>query len=202
MAKIRYHKQKCRPPKGRKIDSIVGEDYKNNYKERLQRYSEFAHQHHKACVKAKEILLRNGIIPTCMAEHIGIIVVNKCLKRNIFINTQKLEKLLVLMQIEHMKRVKKKLFPEDIYVWKCGVVIEEVDSSFAKYAIECTEEQEELILLLEEQEKTINYVLEVYGNMDAMEINELPEVQKLISMSISVNGEKVIPSDIMLGMYL
>ena len=50
----------------------------------------------------------------CMACEFGKIVINKCLERNIFINTQKLEKLLVLMQIEHKERVKKVLFPEAV----------------------------------------------------------------------------------------
>ena len=53
-------------------------------------------------------------IVMCMAGEIGKIVVNKCLERSIFINTQKLQKLLVLMQIEHLERVKKELFSEKI----------------------------------------------------------------------------------------
>lgn len=100
------------------------------------------------------------------AGEVGKIVVNECLKRNIFINTQKLGKLLVLMQIEHMSRVKTALFPQDILVWDCGVVIEEVDQGFIQYAIECKEEQIEYILLLDEQMKTVEHVLKIYGNWD------------------------------------
>ena len=138
----------------------------------------------------------------CMAGEIGKIVVNECLKRNIFINTQKLEKLLVLMQIEHMSRVKTALFPQDILVWDCGVVIEEVDQGFIQYSIEFKEEQIEYISLLDEQLKTVKHVLNVYGNMDALDINELPAIQTLISKSLLINGRRIIPSNIMLGFYL
>ena len=138
----------------------------------------------------------------CMAGEIGKIVVNKCLARNIFINTQKLQKLLVLMQIEHMKRVKTALFPQDILVWDCGVVIEEVDQGFIQYAIEFTEKQTEYISLLQEQEKTVEYVLKIYGDMDVFDINELPAIHSLVSKSLLINGRRVIPSNIMLGFYL
>ena len=138
----------------------------------------------------------------CMAGEVGKIVINECLKRKIFINTQKLEKLLVLMQIEHMSRVKTALFPQDILVWDCGVVIEEVDQGFIEYAIECKEEQIEYISLLDEQLKTIEHVLKVYGDMDAFDINKLPAIQSLVSKSLLINERRVIPSNIMLGFYL
>lgn len=138
----------------------------------------------------------------CMAGEIGKIVINKCLKENIFINTQKLEGLLVLMQIEHMSRVKAALFPQDILVRNGGVVIEEVDKGFIQYAICCKEEQIEYILLLDEQLKTVEYVLRVYGDMNAFDINKLPVIQSLVSKSLLINGISIIPSNIMMGFYL
>ena len=138
----------------------------------------------------------------CMAGEIGKIVINKCLKENIFINTQKLEGLLVLMQIEHMSRVKAALFPQDILVRNGGVVIEEVDKGFIQYAIWCKEEQIEYILLLDEQLKTVEYVLRVYGDMNAFDINKLPVIQSLVSKSLLINGISIIPSNIMMGFYL
>ena len=138
----------------------------------------------------------------CMAGEIGKIVINKCLKENIFINTQKLEGLLVLMQIEHMSRVKAALFPQDILVRNGGVVIEEVDKGFIQYAICCKEEQIEYILLLDEQLKTVEYVLRVYGDMNAFDINKLPVIQSLVSKRLLINGRSIIPSNIMMGFYL
>ncbi len=98
---------------------------------------------------------------------------------------------------------KKALFPQDILVhdsW--GVVIKEIDGEFMRYAIECNEKQTEYIVLLDEQEETIEYVLKEYGNMDAWDINELPLIQELIAKCISVNDKKVIPANIMLGFYI
>lgn len=141
-------------------------------------------------------------IVMCMAGEIGKIVVNKCLERNIFINTQKLQKLLVLMQIEHMQRVKTALFPQDILVWDCGVVIEEVNQGFVQYAIEFKEKQIEYISLLQEQEETVEHVLNIYGDMDVFDINELSAIQSLVSKSLLINGRRVITSNIMLGFYL
>lgn len=55
MAKIRFSKLSGQVPKGRKIESIVGESYLSKYKERLQKHSEIAHQNHKARIKGEEV---------------------------------------------------------------------------------------------------------------------------------------------------
>ena len=57
MAKISFSKFSGQAPKGRKIKSIVGEEYLSNYKERLQMHTEIAHQNHKARIKAEEVIL-------------------------------------------------------------------------------------------------------------------------------------------------
>ena len=54
MAKIKFFKPRGEVPKGRKIKSSVGENYANNYKERLKKQSQIAHQNHKARIKAEE----------------------------------------------------------------------------------------------------------------------------------------------------
>jgi len=57
MSKIKFYKVSGKVPTGRKIKSIVGEEYLSNYKERLQRHTEIAHQNHKARIKAEEVIL-------------------------------------------------------------------------------------------------------------------------------------------------
>ena len=138
----------------------------------------------------------------CKASEIGKIIVNKCLSKNMKINTQKLEKLLVLSQIEYIKRTNKKLFKEDIYVWDCGVVIPEVDKDFMKYAIQFDEPQAEYILLLEEQENAINYVIDTYGNMDSFDINNLKIIQDIIALAIDYDNKKLIPLVALHGKFL
>ena len=63
----------------------------------------------------------------CKAAEVGKIVVNKCIDLNLPIDVQKLQKLLVLMQVECIKLSSEPLFREDIVIWNCGVAIKEVD---------------------------------------------------------------------------
>ena len=117
----------------------------------------------------------------CKASEVGKIVVNKCLERNIPINTQKLEKLLVLMQLECIERSGKLLFPEDIVVWRSGVAIEEVDKDFMQYATGFdVKPQPEYIALLDKELESVEYILDSYGDKDAFELNELPIIKELI----------------------
>lgn len=61
MAKIKFYKLSGKVPTGRKIKSIVGEEYLSQYKERLQKHSEIVHQNHKAHIKGEEVgLLKNS----------------------------------------------------------------------------------------------------------------------------------------------
>ena len=124
---------------------------------------------------------REGII-MCKACEVGKIVVNKCLSKGIFINTQKLQKLLALMQIECIKRANKVLFKEDIVVWDCGVAIKEVDIEFRSEAIEFKEEQVEYITLLDKEEESVDFIISNYGCLSAFEINQLPEIRELIKI--------------------
>ena len=105
----------------------------------------------------------------CKASEVGKIVVNKCLARGIPINTSKLEKMLVLMQLECLELSKKPLFTEDIVFWECGVSIPKVDADFLCNAIGFTEEQTSYIILLEKEEEAVEYVLKRYGHMNFFE---------------------------------
>ena len=61
MAKIKFFTPSGKVPKGKKIKSIVGESYLNNYKERQQKHTQIAHQNHKARIKGEEVgLLKNS----------------------------------------------------------------------------------------------------------------------------------------------
>lgn len=129
-------------------------------------------------------MLFNGDYIMCKAAEVGKIVVNKCLDAGIFINTQKLQKLLALMQIDCIKRSHKPLFKEDIRIWKCGIAIKEVDEEFRNYGEEFNCKQEEFITLLAAEEKSVDYIIAEYGQKDAFELNELPDNQKIISLGV------------------
>lgn len=105
---------------------------------------------------------------------IGKIVANKCMERGIFINTLKLEKLLILMEIAYIKNYNKSFIRSNIWVNSHGqFMIKDVDRFFIQYAVEFDEKQVELIGLLESQKDCIEQVLELYGNMTAFDLEDI-----------------------------
>lgn len=148
--------------------------------------------------------VNNGGKIMCKAAEVGKIVVNKCLSANLSINTQKLQKLLVLMQVECIKRSGKPLFKEDVRIWKCGVAIKEVDEEFRNYGEGFDSHQEEFITLLEAEEKSVDCILERYGQKDAFELNLLPENQKVIRLGVKIEGATVphVSYQILMGAFL
>ena len=57
MAKIEFHKVKIELPETKKIDSIVGKKYLDNYQDRKQRASERMRKKGKTYIKTKDILI-------------------------------------------------------------------------------------------------------------------------------------------------
>ena len=125
----------------------------------------------------------------CKASEIGKIIVNKCLQNGIEINTQKLQKLLVLVQIECIKDSGFPLFSEDIRIWDCGVAIKEVDEDFRQFGTQFTTEFNENIVLLDSEMQYIDNIINTYGSLTASQLNALPINQKVISMGIKHENE-------------
>ena len=145
----------------------------------------------------KRIIKRKGKI-MCKAAEIGKIIVNKCLEKKIFINTQKLQKLLVLMNIECVIETGNTLFNEDIVIWDCGVAIKEVDKEFKQYILEFTEPLVEYIVLLEQENQIIENVLEMYGGLCASDINKLDIIATLINKYKSLDKKHITKYDILM----
>jgi len=146
----------------------------------------------KISIQKKEKKVKNFSHPSrqkageimCKAAEVGKIVVNKCLSKDISIYTQKLQKLLVLMQVECIRRSAKPLFKEDIRIWDCGVAIKEVDDEFYNFAEGFICPLEEFITLLDAEEESVNYILDKYGSMDAFELNDLPDNQRVKALGV------------------
>lgn len=136
-------------------------------------------------------MLFNGDYIMCKAAEVGKIVINKCIDRNLYIDAQKLQKLLVLMQIECIRRSQKPLFKEEIRVWSCGVAIKEVDEEFRGLGGEFVNRQIEYINLLEKEEESVNRILDEYGSLDALDLNMLPTVQLVISLAVKIPDSNV-----------
>lgn len=114
---------------------------------------------------------------------VGKIVVNECLSKGLFINAQKLQKLLVLMQLECIKRSEKPLFPEDIVIWDCGVAIKEVDTEFRANAMRFEKKEPVYILLLEKETESVDYVLDTFGELTTVDIMKLRCIQKIMPLA-------------------
>ncbi len=135
------------------------------------------------------IKMQRGSRIMCKASEIGKIIVNKCLQNGIEINTQKLQKLLVLVQVECIKDSEFPLFSEDIRIWDCGVAIKEVDEDFRQFGTQFTTEFNENIVLLDSEMQYIDNIINTYGSLTASQLNALPINQKVISMGIKHENE-------------
>lgn len=107
------------------------------------------------------------------ASEIGKIIVNKCLAQDIYINTQKLQKLLVLVQIECIKDSGFPLFSQNIEYWECGVAIKEVDKEFRQYALGFNKYLNEKIVLLYSEMQYIDNIINQYASLTPYDLNEL-----------------------------
>ena len=133
----------------------------------------------------------NGDYIMCKAAEVGKIVINKCIDRNLFIDAQKLQKLLVLMQIDCIRRSQKPLFKEEIRVWSCGVAIKEVDEEFRGLGGNFVSRQAEYINLLERENASVDFVLDMFGSMEAFDLNLLPDVRMVASLAVKTADSTV-----------
>ncbi len=148
-------------------------------------------KNNKECkIETKIVEIKRSHI-MCKAAEVGKIVINKCLDAEIKINTQKLQKLLVLMQVECIRRSGRPLFKEDVREWRCGVAIKEVDEEFSNYGQGFYCKFEEFITLLDAEEKSIDYIIKQHGGKDAFELNLLPDNQKVLQLGVKTDGATV-----------
>lgn len=63
-------------------------------------------------------------------------VINDCYNKGKYINNLKLQKLLYIIQGKCLSKIGIPAFYDEIYAWKCGVIIHSVYFQFASYASE------------------------------------------------------------------
>ena len=142
----------------------------------------------------------------CMATEIGKIVANKCLDNNVSLNTLKLEKLLMLMQVEYIRKTEKAFFQETIVVSNPhSTRIKEVEEDFLPYAVSMDMIPNdtkfcEYITLLTKQEEVVESIINRYGNLDTFELEETPDVQLLHKISEELNTQNIQPPLIFYGL--
>ncbi len=142
----------------------------------------------------------------CMASEVGKIVANKCLDKNISLNTLKLEKLLILMQVEYIRETEKNFFQETIIVSnQHNIRIKEVENDFLPYAVSMDMIPNdtrfcEYINLLMKQEEVVDSIINRYGNLNAFDLEKTPDIQLLHKISERFNTQNIQPSLIFYGL--
>ncbi len=133
---------------------------------------------------------------TCLTSERAKIVVNRCLDLGLEINTQKLQKLMVLMQGKMLSDYDKPFIEEEIKATKCGVMIPKVDNDFMRYAVGCNKKLEEYICLLEREQEVIDSILNSFGNMDTFELNDLLSLKAINSFVLKCEPFTTIPNQL------
>ena len=139
----------------------------------------------------KTKILEKGYGIMCKASEVGKIVINKCIDLNLSIDVQKLQKLLVLMQVECIKLSGKPLFKEDVRIWNCGVAIKEVDEDFRFNENAFQNRHLVYINLLDAEEIAVSNIINQYGQMDAAQLNSLPVAVRVINLGVKKEGDTV-----------
>ena len=133
---------------------------------------------------------------TCLTSERAKIIVNQCLDLGLEINTQKLQKLMVLMQGKMLVDYDKPFIEEEIKATKCGVMIPQIDHDFMRYAVGCKKKLIEYVCLLEREQKVVDSILSSYGNKDSFELNELLSLKAINSFSLKCEPFTAIPNSL------
>ena len=151
--------------------------------------------------------IKNILIPKlgCMSTELGKIVANKCLDKNIPLNTLKLEKLLILMQVEYIRKTNKPLFQETILVSNNNTRIKEVEEDFLPYVVSMDMIDDKTrfggyILLLTKQEEVVESIINRFGNLDAFELEKKSDIQLMHKISEELNTQCIQPPLIFYGL--
>lgn len=128
----------------------------------------------------------------CKACELAKVVINECYDREYPISTAKLQKLLVLMHGEHLAEYGKKLFDENVVCWRCGVAIKEIELKFLFHDFAKKDKLPVHIAVLKSEEDIMQRVLDKYGKLDVLDINNDYRLNELILLYPYKEGERVI----------
>lgn len=128
---------------------------------------------------------------------IGEIIVNKCLDRNLEINTSKLMKLLYYMQKLHLQKYGETMFSDEIVATINGPYVDSVATYFIEGRLGFKTKCQKRIVLFDSHEDVVNTVLEKYGNISPIDLMKLSMDDHLFK-SFWTSGKRdkrVIPFD-------
>lgn len=119
----------------------------------------------------------------------GKFVVNRCLKNGNEINTEKLEKLLILMQGEMLKKYNKPFFEQQIIVKDKNIVIPKLNREFYMYNEGFNERFCEYYHLTRAEQEIMDIVIEKYSNFDVEQLKSKRELIILGNMFVDSTNE-------------
>lgn len=132
----------------------------------------------------------------CLTSERAKIIVNSCLDMGFEINTQKLQKLMVLMQGKMLVDYDKPFFEAEIKATKCGVMIPQVDNDFMRYAAGFDKKLIGYIAFLEREQEVMDSILNSYGHMDSFELQELLSLKAINSFCLKCDPFTAIPNQL------
>lgn len=106
----------------------------------------------------------------CEVSEKAVCVVNKCLDKNIYINTSKLHQLMIIIHGTMLSKYQKTFFKEDVYATDIRLVIKELENDCLNKKILFEERIEEYICLLQNENEIIDIIIEKYADKDFLEI--------------------------------
>lgn len=128
---------------------------------------------------------------TCVTSEQAKIVVNQCLSLGIKLDSQKLQKLMVLMHGKMLVDFNKAFIDEEIKATPNGIMIPRVDEDFIKFDVKCNKTLVENVSLLQREKKVVDSVLSNYGHMELHELNELLTLKALNLYCLKSNSKTI-----------
>lgn len=132
----------------------------------------------------------------CGASEKGKIVVNRCLEKGFFINTLKLQKLLILIHGSMLETYQLPFFSQRVIAKPQGLIIPEVDRELIRYTVEFKEKFLEQVSLLEQEEKIVSDIIENFGNYDIARLNEVTVLKVLKGLCYNGYSTNNVPREL------
>ena len=135
----------------------------------------------------------------------GKIVINKCLDKGYAINTEKLEKLLILMQGTMLAKYNKPLFRQDVVAVDVGLVVKELSRQLLVYEEKIgkgfTENFGIYIALLQIEEQVMDEIIDKYGMLDFFELNSEEKIKRMVELCYTEGHKNIVPHELMRELF-
>ena len=132
----------------------------------------------------------------CIASEKGKYIIDKYIDQNIYINPIILQRLLIIVHGNMLKKYNKPFFSQKVIARKYGLSINEVDDDFIIYSDGFKDKLIKLIPLLDIEKKIIDDVFNKYKKLSSMELNDLKELKTLYELCYSENSINFVPNDL------